>query len=379
MPSYQVILLTASVGVIGANSLVLSPVSAAVAQSFAGNSAADIMIAAAAFGLGTAGSALLLAPLADRFGADRSLIAAMILFALASMFSTIAPAFWVLIAAQTMAGVASGIALPATYSLAADIASPGQEGRTMGTVLTGWTLSMVFGVTLSSILADLLHWRSVFAFVAGLAALLSILLLTVSFPRRIANHVTSPLTSLKVPGIFTALMVQILLMLSFYGTYSFLGTHLGAMGMTTAAGAAPVLAYGIGFGIAARFDGLIDRMGYKGLAPYSFACVTAALVLIAVLSYSLIGLTIAFLCWGLANHIALNLTVGRLIGLDPDQRGAIMGLNSAVTYLCVFAGAIGFRPIFEIGGLAACAGLAAIAVSFIVIEAWHLKRSRPAN
>src|SRR3990170_4569682 len=61
--------------------------------------------------------------------------------------------------------------VPAVMIASAAIAPPGRESGTIGVVLTGWTLSMVAGVSLSAVLADLLHWRAVFAAVAVLAAL----------------------------------------------------------------------------------------------------------------------------------------------------------------------------------------------------------------
>ena len=49
--------------------------------------------------------------------------------------------------------------------------------------------------------------------------------------------------------------------------------------------------------------------------------------------------------WGMANHAALNVLILRLAALDPARRGAIMGLNSGVTYLALFVGTSGFGPL----------------------------------
>jgi MFS transporter, DHA1 family, inner membrane transport protein len=73
--------------------------------------------------------------------------------------------------------------------------------------------------------------------------------------------------------------------------------------------------------------------------------------------------------WGAIQHFGLNLIVARLTALDPGQRGAIMGLNTMVTYLAVFAGATGFRPVFEAWGLSAVALCAAAAVSLAALDA----------
>ena len=107
MLTRPVLLLTASVGIIGANSLVLSPIAGAVASSFAAVDSAGVMVAAAAYGLGTAISALGLAPIADRIGAERALLRAMAGLIAALAASALAPALWALCAAQASAGLAA--------------------------------------------------------------------------------------------------------------------------------------------------------------------------------------------------------------------------------------------------------------------------------
>ncbi|TGW05973.1 MFS transporter, partial [Mesorhizobium sp. M2D.F.Ca.ET.145.01.1.1] len=163
-------LLTGCIAVIGSNSLVLGPIAPAVSVSFS-TSVPMVMMAAAAFGLGTSASAVFLARHIDRVGARRMLQAALLLLALALVASAAAPTVTALVAAQLVAGIAAGVAMPAIYASAAAIAPPGRESGTIGVVLTGWTLSMVAGVSLSAVLADLVHWRAVFAAVAVLAAL----------------------------------------------------------------------------------------------------------------------------------------------------------------------------------------------------------------
>ena len=69
----MVILLMIAVGVIGANSLVLSPIAAEVARGLGAGSAAEVMTAAAVYGIGVAASAMFLAPRADRIGAAAAL------------------------------------------------------------------------------------------------------------------------------------------------------------------------------------------------------------------------------------------------------------------------------------------------------------------
>lgn len=356
-----VLLLTAAVGLIGANSLALSPISVTVAQSFAGAAAEDAAQASAAYGIGTALSALTLAPLADKFGAARCLRWAMGLLGLAFLGTALAPTLAALFLGQALAGIAAGAALPAAYGLAADIAPKGEEARVLGKVIAGWTISMVFGVTLSAVLAQALHWRGVFVLLALIAAALILLMARTPFPGSRGGRAASPLAALRVPGAVRALFVVAALMVSFYGPYTYLGAHLTeTLGRPVAMAALPVLAYGLGFGLAVKADPMIDRLGQARLAPWVFAAIAGVLLALAGAAASFPMIVAAAFAWGLANHLGLNLAVGRLNALDPAQRGALMGINSAVTYFAAAGAAVAFRPIAEGMGFAWAAGIAAL-------------------
>lgn len=182
-PAKAVYVLTGCVGVIGANSMVLGPIAPAVASSI-GTGVPTVMMAAAAFGLGTAASALFLARLIDLVGSARMLKFTMMLLGAALLLCAASPSVTVFIAAQLIAGLASGIALPAIYASAAAIAEPGRESRTIGKVLTGWTLSMIAGVSFSVVLTELFSWRAVYVSVSCLAALTLIALVRLNMQDR---------------------------------------------------------------------------------------------------------------------------------------------------------------------------------------------------
>ncbi|MER9850699.1 MFS transporter [Mesorhizobium sp. M0106] len=366
-------LLTGCIAVIGSNSLVLGPIAPAVAASF-GTSVPAVMIASAAFGLGTSASALFLARYIDRLGARRMLQGALLLLAIALVASAAAPTVTALVAAQLLAGIAAGVAMPAIYASSAAIAPPGRESGTIGVVLTGWTLSMVAGVSLSAVLADLVHWRAVFATVAVLAALaLASLSLTSLSDVRKSGPAPTPLGALSVPGIVPLLVACAAFMTAFYGIYGYLGDHLhNGLGRPVSANGLAALAYGAGFGAAALLDGVIDRLGARRVMPFAYLLVAVVYVVIAAASSSF-HLTVAVIAvWGLANHFGLNVLVMRLSALDPAHRGTIMGLNSAVTYLAVFVGTTAFGPLYSTFGFAASAVIAALLMLIAAaVAAWR--------
>lgn len=362
----MILLLMLCVGLIGANSLVLSPIAASVAGGLQLSSPAEAMTAAGLYGIGVALSALFLAPRADRVGPHKALKTALALVTLGLGISGFAPSLVVLSIGQALTGVGVGMALPAIYSLAAVIAPKGQEARVMGLVLTGWTLSMVGGVTLAAHIADLWGWRMVFFLLTGAMVLIYFVVRNARFPEQpTSTRVTSPLSALQVPGILPALFSVLMLGTGFYGIYNYLGAHLTTnMGRDVSEAGLLTLSYGIGFGVATLLDPWLDRVGprrgllavFSTLAAYYFAGTLWAT------DYT--TLIVFMFGWGVLQHLGLNLTVSRLSQLDPSQRGAVMGLNSTVMYLSVFGATIVFRPVFEGGGVVACLlGATALAVA----------------
>lgn len=346
-PAKAVYVLTGCVGVIGANSMVLGPIAPAVASSI-GAGVPTVMMAAAAFGLGTAASALFLARLIDLVGSARMLKFTMMLLGAALLLCAASPSVAVFIAAQLIAGIASGIALPAIYASAAAIAEPGRESRTIGKVLTGWTLSMIAGVSFSVVLTELFSWRAVYVSVSCLAALALIALVRLNIQDRPAAGIApSPLSALGLPGIKSLLVVCGAFMTAFYGIYAYLGDHLHQdLGLPVTANGGVAIAYGAGFGCAALLSGMVDRFGPKRLMPPVLLVAALVYLGLAMLGGSLVGIICLLFVLGLVNHLGVNLLIQRLTAIDPAKRGTLMGLNSAVTYLAVFAGSSSYGPLY---------------------------------
>lgn len=375
MPDSRLFKLAGAIAVIGANSLALSPIAGAVAGSFPGEDAAGVMRSAAGYGLATALSALVLAPLIDRIGQRVALVRALATLVVALVGAALAPNLWVFGLAQALAGLAAGCALPAVYALSAQVAPEGRENETLGVVLVGWTVSLVVGGSVSALVADAMHWRLVFvalALVAGWAALG--LRRDEGWPLRpLRTAAGMPFSALRLPGIASSLLLVATYMTAFYGLYTYLGPHLTEqLGWSTAlAGLAPV-AYGLGFGAAAFADRFLDRWGAAVAAPFVFLAL--GLVYVALAEAAADGWTLVALClaWGLANHVGVNLIISRLIALAPARSGAVMGLYSTVTYLAVFAGAASYQPLFRSAGFAWCAfasaGCVTVALAVAILQ-----------
>lgn len=364
-------LLTLGISIVGSNSLVLSPIAADVATSLPHSSATDVMFASAVYGAATAISALTLAPKGDQIGLRRALFLALVGLCFAMAICASATALWVLIAGQALAGLAAGLALPAIYGLAAEIAPKGRESETLGKVLTGWTISLVAGVSLSAILTDFVNWRIVFAVLGVTGLFLLIALRRNEFSEhRSASRATSPLKAVRIKGLPPILFAVACYMAAFYGLYAYLGTHLTlGLGVATGVAGLAALSYGVGFGVVAPLDRFIDRLGATKSAPIVFAtllCAYVGLSLLAPFGMALIAFCFA---WGAANHLGLNILVGQLTALSPQQRATILGLYSAVTYAAMCVGTTAFKVVFESFGFSVIALLSAACIAPAMIGA----------
>jgi predicted MFS family arabinose efflux permease len=370
----QTAILTVGIAVVGSNSLVLSPILGDVATAMAATPVA-VSRAIAAYGGATALSAFLLAPQIDRIGPRRALFAGMAGLIAATLLSALANHWLMLTAAQALAGLGAGVILPSIYTLATTIAPPGRESRVLGRVLTGWSVSMVAGVPAAAFIAETLGWRAVFLLLAGLTALAlpGIARLPARSGRAAARPGPAALVApLAYPGVPALLLICLGFMASFYGVYAFIGDHVRSqLGLSAGQAGLIVLTYGLGFGAASFGDGLIDRLGPRRLFPAILVAVAAIYALMLPAAHSFTAISALTGLWGFANHFGLNILVLQLSQAKPDARGAVLGLNSAVTYLGVLVGTglagigyagTGLRPV-ALGAAAACLAAALIAAT----------------
>lgn len=333
-----------AVAVIGSNSLSLGPIAPGVAAEL-GTSVESVLYGSAGYGLGTGLAALLLARWIDRFGPVPVLRITFLVLSIALLACAFSPGVFFLVVTQLVAGLAAGVALPAVYSLAARMAPAGHESRVLGRVLVGWTISMVGGVSLAALLADLLGWRSVYLAIALLSLVVlyhfhrMLTAMTPAIGRSDSSDdmaaAPSPLTAFSVPGVPLLLIMVAFYMMSFYASYGFVGDYVvHYLKYPLSANAWVVIAYGCGFGIAALFDTHIDRFNPIVATPVTlFLLALVYLSLFISDSYRAL-VAIAFM-WGLMNHLAVNVLIARLSAADPRQRGTVLGLYSGITYLCM--------------------------------------------
>lgn len=368
---FQAIALLAAILLVGSNAFVLSPILSEVADGLATESF-RIAWAISAFGAATAVSALTLAGLIDRMPTGLLLGGAALLLALAQASSGMSQNWFWLCLSQAVAGIAVGILLPGTYATAVTTAPPGREAARLGLVLTGWALSLVLAVPLAAIITEAFGWRIVYALLAGLSVAVGIaLVLALRGARGVAPIRTSPWQALRLPGVLLLLVVIFAYMTAFYGSFAFFGEGVRHAFDLSAQGTGMfVLAYGLGFGIAGFGFGMVAPKITRGYIQFILLSIAASY---ACWRFALATAPTAFVAaviWGALNQFGLNALIVSLNHRAADARGAVMGLNSAVTYAAVFAGPVVMSPVYAGLGFTAVTGCAAALVLAGALVSW---------
>ena len=335
--------MAAATGIAVANIYYNQPMLGLIERDFHGQAAAGYVPTATQ--LGYALGLFFLLPLGDIHRRRRLIIGQFIVLAAALAATAVAPSAIWLAVASLLTGASATVAQQ-IVPFAASLASPQRRGATIGTVMSGLLLGILFSRTLSGFVGEHAGWRDMFWLGVPLA-LSAALLMAVALPdheaaSRMRYH--TALRSLATlwtqqPSLRMATLAQAALFGSFSAFWTILALylqgpqfHLGAdvAGLFGVVGAVGVLA--------APFAGkAADRRG-----PHVMIWLGAALVLVAWvifgLSATLAALALGVVLLDLGIQSALISHQHIIFALDPAARSR---LNTVFMTGMFLGGALG--------------------------------------
>jgi predicted MFS family arabinose efflux permease len=366
------LLLTLSIAAVGIQALMLSPLLTDIAAGL-GTQAKEIGFAASAYGVGVASAALLAAPQLGRWPKRAAIRIAFAVLAVSLFLCAFAWDWRVLAGAQLIAGLASGVIIPATYALTGDIAPPDRRSQDLGKVLFGWSIAMVAGVPLAAVLSAFVGWRGTFMIVGAVAAIMPFagaLLPKVTSFGAVGERVRY-MDVLRLPGAWVGYLSTFAYMIAFYQTYTFIGDHVRQThGAGAWLGGTISLAYGIGFGVGVVFDKVIDRKGPTRMLPLGLLLVGINYVVLPFAAERVLTVMAWPFFWGLANHFCMTVLVSYMNSLSPRLRGTIMGLFSFTTYFSLGTAGAVYGPVYQAHGFFAVSLASAATVSLAAVIAF---------
>ncbi|TCC57733.1 MFS transporter [Kribbella pittospori] len=372
--------LAAAAGISIANVFYSQPLLSLIAESF-GISEGSAAVVVTVTQLGYAAGIIVVIPLGDLFDPRALASRVLVITAVAAACVAVATNLTIFLVASAVLGFTSVVA-QIVVPFAAHLAPAGQSGRYVGQVMSGLLLGIMLARSVSSFLADLWGWRSVYVLSAALMVIMVIVLATV-LPRRKPDH-TGSYGSLVVsiwhlireePALRRRAVLQAIMFATFSAfwtsvtyvlitEYDLSQTKIAIFALVGAAGAA-----------AAPIAG---RIGDRGLGrPATGVVFALAAVAMAVAGFGvhhLVVLALAGILLDLAVQGNLVLSQQEIYALRPDARSR---LNTVFIASVFFGGATGSALSGVVYAHAGWTGIAILGVvlSLVGVVIWAISQT----
>ncbi|UFU05368.1 MFS transporter [Ruania halotolerans] len=301
---------------------------------------AEIQWVITAYGVAVGGLLLLGGRLADHMGQRRVFMAAVAVFAAASLGCGLAVSSEMLIAARVLQGVGAAVMTPAGLSILMHVFPEGPE-RNKALGLWGGLggIGASAGLLLGGVLTDWVGWAWIF-YTNVPVCVIVVIVCPVLLPRGVRNR-----RALDLPGAITATGALVLTLLALFR----IAEH--GIGPFT-------LAFGAGAVILTAMFVVIERYSPVPLVPLSIFA-----------SRTLVGGNLVILVAGVAVDgllIIVTLYAQQVLGLSAIQFGLTMAIMTVTSVIAVFAGQhlvtrAGFRRV-------ASGGLVLLAIACVLLS-----------
>lgn len=324
----------------------------------------------------------------DRLGRRPILVAAVLTSGVARLGLAASGTYGAAAAWQLLSGAGGGAFMGTVFAAVSDHVPPERRGRALGWVVTGQSLSLVFGVPLLTLIGSLGGWRGAIA-TQGAATLLAALAVRLVVPRgrRVAAGATLPLRA--VARLFDARTVALL----GAGTmervcFAAVTVYLAAFLVTAYGVSLAELAGGLALVAVGNLAGnvlgghLSDRVAARPLA-YAASAVATGLVALPLLLWRpglAVSLGLGF-AYSLTNALGRPALLATLSEVSAEARGAVLGLNITTASVgWISAAAVGGWLVTRAGfgslGLF-CAAAAALGAALATGGWWAGRRPAP--
>ncbi|SDX56142.1 MFS transporter [Paenibacillus sp. PDC88] len=333
-----------------------------------------ITVYSLSFAIGTP----IIVSLTSRIDRKKVLLGSLMLFVIGSLISFVSLNIWMLMSSRVILGVSSGVYFVAAMGTVAKQQSPEKLGRTIGTIVLGFSISMVLGVPMGIMISNTLHWQAIFLILA-ITSLLVFFLLARLLPRVEGDAPIPVAKQIKVVGSVVVISALFLTFFresgnSVFFTYitAFIQDifHIDPSGISLI-----MLTFGILGAIGSKLGGYgIDRYGPAMVIKISTLLHITVFICLPLLSGAAsIGVVLMGIM-SLSMFAAGPAVQSYFIQHAPGSSNLILSINSSIVHLGIAAGAgaggvmanitssLQFHP--WLGGIVLVLGLAAGYISF---------------
>lgn len=314
------------------------------------------------------------------------LVAVLVVLAVSTALSAVAPEYWMLIAARIVGGVAHGVFWALVAASAARLVPERLIGRAVSVVLGGGTLALVAGVPAATVLGQAIGWRAAFGVVAALTLAGAIVVRAVLPADRAGASPTAARYRASNAGFWQVLLVcavTVVTMLGQYAVYTYVAPLITDLIGLDAGAVGPLLfVYGAAGAVGLVIAG--SPLARHATRAMIWAMVLAAVALAAIALDLSAPVSIAALTvWGLAFGAIPPLLQTRLLQSAPaGHRDAASALYTTAFNAGIGGGALIGSVLFGALGVGALPWLYAavllVAAVVVAVGAGRAMRGRAA-
>lgn len=264
-------------------------------------------------------------------------------FIVANLLASISPSFSLLMVSRILLGLCGGIYTVVALAQAANMASPEKKGSSIAIILMGFSLSLVLGVPLGTMLGDIWGWRPVFALIAVLT-LIPFFTIFVYLPKQQGEEAVplrKQLGALRNKRVIHALFISLFFVTGYSTVYTYITPLLqSTAAMTTAWVSTALFLAGIASVAGSRIGGVsTDRWGIRPTLYVSLLFHAVILLILPLSSQLSTWAIITVMFWVAAVQTTVPAQQYYLITLSPHSSQVALSMNTSIFQLGLALGA----------------------------------------
>ncbi|MFL0196036.1 MFS transporter [Clostridium sp. WILCCON 0269] len=269
------------------------------------------------------------------------LMLSLFIMVIGSILTVTLPSFGFLIISRVVLAIGGGVFVIVAKTVASELAPPGHQAGAIGTVITGFSASLIVGVPIGRVVAATYDWKVIFGGI-GILSLFAIFAIAWTIPMTKGDEIvplSKQLALFKNLKIVVGFGVTFFWQLGYAMLYAYIAPFLLTVtSMSEREVSVSLFAFGIATLIGSKFGGFMtDRIGIPRSLMGSLIVHVIALVLLSTIARSTF-VTIpllmlwAFSAWASGPGMQFNLVL-----LAPEASGIMLSLFGSVLQLSIAA------------------------------------------
>ncbi|MXQ53102.1 MFS transporter [Shimazuella alba] len=295
----------------------------------------------------------------SKFDRKKVLLSTIIVFLMGNMIAFFSYHFELLMLSRIVLAVSGGLYTVVATNFAAKITSPEQKGSAIATVITGFSVSLVLGVPIGTLIAAYMDWRYIFMIIAIVTFLLLISIYNV-IPQMKGTAQISIIHQLQIikdKRVISALLTTLFWILGYTMLFTYISSLLQKFaGFSIELVSLCLLILGVFAFLGSRFGGYaVDKWGSVRTISISLIIHATALFLITNVLSTFALLLAVIMIWGAAAWTTTPANQFYLILLQPKFSETVLSFNTTIMNIGMTLGAglgglvIEYKSILHLG------------------------------